>query len=350
MSSETLGNISTLEYIHLTGCTKIEIPPQLVHQRSLKQLFLIGTNLKELPGAIGALSDLEVLKIGSPLLDTLPHSLCELKNLKELILMTCKRLKCLPASLGDLKNLKQLVICDCNALKCLPTSIGLLTQLTELRVQGCPLIRQLPFKKEIKGERETFSDLGSCILPRLQRLMVYGTGISEVAFGEGVCCTLRNLSFSWCANLVEVGTLPKSIISLCFKNCHNLRKIEKLYGFAKLRELCFLICRELEELPLDETMESLSQLHVIDCVKLKSIQGLGQLLNLQLLDVNGCSELEDLEGIQNCMSLESLDASECVKLRSHVDARECPKLQCSAEVVEELRQIEGLELEGRAFE
>lgn len=298
--------------------------------------------------------------------------------------MACKRLKCLPASLGDLKNLKQLVICDCKALKCLPASIGLLTQLTELRVQGCPLIRQLPFKKEIKGERETFSDLGSCILPRLQRLMVYGTGISEVAFGEGVCCTLRNLSFSWCANLVEVGTLPKSIISLSFKNCHNLRKIEKLYGFAKLRELCFLICRELEELPLDETMESLSQLHAIDCVKLKSIQGLGQLLNLQLLDVNGCSELEDLEGIQNCMSLESLDASECVKLRSirklgqltdlkklevrecseleelegiencmllkHVDARECPKLQCSAEVVEELRQIEGLELEGRAFE
>ena len=104
--------------------------------------------------------------------------------------------------------------------------------------------------------------------------------------------------------------------------CHNLRKIN--YVPAKLQCLEILYCRELEELP--GVVETLVSLDVTGCVKLKSIRELGKLTKLRDLSVSGCSELEEVEGIQDCMSLLMLVA------------RECPKLQWSAGVVEQLRQ------------
>jgi Leucine-rich repeat (LRR) protein len=266
MSSETLGNISTLERIDLTYCGKIEVlPQQVTHQRSLKELRMQSTNIKELPSAIGELSNLEVMTVG-PLLDTPPPSLWDLKNLKELELYECKELKCLPPSLR------------------------LWTQLTKLTLEDCPLVRELPFKEEVKGKRETLSDLDSSIhiLPRLQELWLYKTGISEISFAEGVCCNLRYLTIYGCNDLVEVGTLPNTLIWLSFLNCSNLRKIDQIYGLAKL----------------------------------------------QMLDLSGCTELEEVEGIQHCMALDTLYAEEC------------PKLQWSAGVVKQLcRQVSDLQIE-----
>lgn len=313
-----------------------------------------NSNLKELPSAIGELSALEVLVVGTPLLDLLPPSLCDLKNLKELHLSQCEELKCLPASLGnlkelkelqlydcrelkylpaslgDLQNLKKLIIRSCKELKCLPGSIGMLTQLTELRVDNCPLLSELPFKEVVKGKGETLNDLDfsidNCILPRLQVLTVDSTEISEISFAGGVCVDLEELQVLDCSNVVEVGTLPNNLIHLQLMGCHNLRKIDKIHGLAKLQQLSIAGCIELEELPNIETLVSLRWLDTSACAKLKSIGGLGQLAKLQQLWVTGCYELEEVEGIQHCMSLKSLHAEEC------------PKLQWSADVVEQLRQ------------
>jgi Leucine-rich repeat (LRR) protein len=293
MSSETLGNISTLEYINLSGCDKFEVlPPQVARQRSLEQLCL-----------------------GHP------------------------HLKVLPSEIGELQNLKKLELWNCKQLECLPASLGLLTQLTQWIVYDCPLISELPLKTEVKGERETLSDFDSSIhnyiLPRLQRLRVVGTGISELSFAQGVCFNLRHLRISCCDNVVEVGTLPNTLAFLQIWNCNGLRKIDKIYGLAELGTLDIRDCRKLEELPGIETLVSLSLLSISGCVMLKSIRGLGQLTKLQTLTVRGCSELEEVEGIQqHCMSLVSLNATGC------------PKLRWSAGVVEQLHQRSGLELIG----
>eukprot|EP00253_Pinus_taeda_P014905 PITA_14905 len=279
---ETLGDISTLKYIDLSYCRKIEVlPSQVAHQRSLEQLRLRATNLKELPSAIGQLSCMEVLELGdAPLLDklpfqlydlkklkelrivgwqelkVLPDALCDLKNLKQLSISGCKKLKCLPPLLGDLSNLNTLKIFGCDELNRLPTSIGRLTQLTYLSVWGCPLIRELPLKEEVvRGKRGTLNDFQ--ILPRLQELHVSETGISEVSFAERVCCNLQRLYIERCNNVVEVGKLPNTLIELSFRGC----------------------------------------------VKLKNIRGLGQLKKLEELDIEGCSDLEEVEGIQYCTSL-----------------------------------------------
>jgi Leucine-rich repeat (LRR) protein len=268
ISNETLGNISSLQYIDLSYCKKIEVlPPQVAHQRSLEILILEGTNLKELPSAIGDLSRLAVLQLGSPLLDTL-----------------------LPR-LGDLRNLKELRLEDCEELKCLPASVGLLSQLTTFKVRDCPL-SELSLKRVI-GERETLSNLDSSIercLPRLQFLSMFNTEISKVSFAKAVCSNFQHFIIDHCNALVEVEILPNTLIKLELISCSNLKKIGGLCGLSKLEELNI-------------------------CAKLKSIRGLARVTNLRLLDVMYCLDLEALPKVEHCISLERLTVFECPKLQ-----------------------------------
>ena len=80
-----LENIRTLEHLNIFHCKIIEVLlPQVAQQRSLIELNLGGTKLKELPSAMGDLRDLEVLDIGSSEIHSLMPSLGELKNFDQL--------------------------------------------------------------------------------------------------------------------------------------------------------------------------------------------------------------------------------------------------------------------------
>jgi Leucine-rich repeat (LRR) protein len=309
ISSETLGNISTLENVNLCSTEKIEVfPPQIARQLFLEALYLEGTNLKELPSAIGDLIHLEILRLGGPLLETLPPSL------------------------GDLKNLKELKIRDCRVLKCLPDFIGLLTQLTEMTVENCPVC-EVPYTK-FEGERETLtesrvprtsSNLDSSMV-RLEYLKLYNINISEVSFDEGIFPKLQRLQIGKCNDLVKVGSLPNTVVQLELYVCYNLRTVKGLCGLTKLQMLSIQSCKEVEELPNIETLVSLEELKLSGCMKLKSILGLAKLTKLKFLYVNQCSGLEEISGVEQCTSLEKLGASGC------------PKLQWGEGVLEQLRQ------------
>lgn len=335
--SEALEKISTLQHMDLTNCEKIEIlPQQVAHQRSLLTLRLKGTDLKELPSAIGELRNLEVLELGSPLLDRLPPSLVDLRNLKELTLWDCKGLKCLPPSLGnlcnlkiltiwgceelkylppslgDLMNLKELLICRCQQLKCLPASVGRLSQLTKLAVYECPI-----HKLFLKG------------MPRLRELSLEDIKISEVPFTQGAFPNLEILHILGCNDLVNVGTLPHTLIELEFIWSSNLRKIKGLWGLAKLERLVFDGCPKIETLPSMESYVSLKKLWISGCVEEKCIRGLAQLRRLISFYVFNCDKLEQLEGVEQCMMLRELYIFNC------------PKLQWGEGTLEQLQQQVG---------
>eukprot|EP00253_Pinus_taeda_P012764 PITA_12764 len=321
--SEALEKISTLQHMDLSNCEKIEIlPQQVAHQRSLLTLRLKGTDLKELPSAIGELRNLEVLELGSPLLDRLPPSLVDLRNLKELTIWDCKGLKCLPPSLGnlcnlkiltiwgceelkylppslgDLMNLKELVISRCEQLKCLPASVGQLSGLTKLAVYECP-IHKLFLKS----------------MPRLRELSLAHIKISEVPFTQGACPNLEILHISECNDLVNVGTLPHTLIELEFIFSSNLRNIKGLWGLAKLERLVFDGCPKIETLPSMESYVSLKKLWISGCVEEKCIRGLAQLRRLISFYVFNCDKLEQLEGVEQCMMLRELYILDCPKLQ-----------------------------------
>lgn len=313
ISNGTFGHISSLEYINLSYCEKIQVlPSQVAHQRSLENLYLRNTKVRELPSAIGNLSYLEILELGSPLLETLPPSM------------------------GDLRNLKELTLWNCKELKSLPDSVGPLAQLAKLRVGFCPL-REIPFKMD-EGEMEvitearglrTSSNLDPSIdkyMFRLQHLELFFTKISKVSFPDSAFPNLQHLLIRFAYDLVEVGTLPNTLIQLELIGCCNLRKIEGLCGLPKLQSLNIGKCKQVEQLPGIDKLVSLQVLWAYECVKLKRIAGLAQLTKLRKLDVSDCSELEELEGVEDLRSLEKLHTYGC------------PQLQWDWRVLEQLRR------------
>eukprot|EP00253_Pinus_taeda_P001391 PITA_01391 len=308
ISVETFGDIISLEHLDLSHCEKIEVlPSEATEQCYLKKLDLRATALKELPSTIGNLRDLELLVLGSPFLEMLPRSL------------------------GDLRNLKELSLFNCNKLEWLPESIALLSQLTKLTVVGCPL-RELPFKRA-EGERETLTksrggrELDSSIDEESEMFFscsedfgvinteIWSEDEDEESSLHGICPNLQHLFVGFCSDLVEVGTLPNTLLKLQLLGCSSLRKIDGLCHLAKLQILYISQCREIEELPSVGTLVSLEELRASECVKLKSIQGLAQPSKLRLLDVSWCDEIEELEGAEHLRLLTKLDASGCPKLR-----------------------------------
>jgi Leucine-rich repeat (LRR) protein len=330
MSSETLGNIKTLELIDMTDCTKIEVlPRQVAHQRYLSELCLTGTNIRELPSAIGDLRDLKILHIGGPSLEMLPPWLGYLKSLKELgigdrvmIAKDCgimersssNQLKCLPDSIGELNQLEKLSL-NRTGVNRLPPCIMALNNLQELVVFDSPLV-QLPFERD---------SLVECMLG-LTFLSLKSTWIWEIAFGKGMCPNLQRLHIIYCKDLAEVGTLPNTLTELVFYDCETLQNIEGLSGLANLSYLEITRCPYVEELSGFGTLKSLHNLWLSGCEGITGIRGLQQLTKLRDLSVLNCCVLEELAGIEHLIGLRELYVSHC------------PKMHWGEEVLKHLRQ------------
>lgn len=255
LSGETFGNITTLESLDLQCCGDMEeLPVQVTSQRFMEKLYLWNTKLRELPCAIGSLSNLKVLVLECLMLEMLPASLGNLGCLKELTFSGCSRLKCLPDSIGELKQLTKLWIRQ-GIIEYLPMCVTELNNLEDLSVTDCPL-HTLSFAgigKVAKGKnasidgRILFSSIGKCML-RLKELQLWGTQIKEISFSEGVCSNLQHLDIKFCHKLVEIGTLPTSLVSLELEDCPVLKKITGLCGLSKLVRLDIHECQGLKNL------------------------------------------------------------------------------------------------------
>lgn len=169
------------------------------------------------------------------------------------------------------------------------------------------------------------SSMAKCMF-RLQHLELFFTKISKVSFLDGAFPNLQHLLIRFAYDLVEVGTLPNTLIQLELIGCCNLKKLEGLCGLPKLQSLNIGGCKKVEQLPSLETLVSLQELWAYECVKLKRIEGLSQLTKLRKLDASDCSELEELEGVEHLRSLEKLHTYRC------------PQLQWDRGVLEQLRQ------------
>lgn len=298
ISQGTLGNITTLVSLDLSFCLKMKVlPPEVASQQSLEDLNLQGTSLKELRrDHIGELGRLKTLKLGSPFLKELPPSLGDLTTLKEPTPFVCRSLECLHNSVEHLKHRKKMEI--------LNSETG----------------------TEITAE----SVINNCMVG-LENLQLYETRVSELSFVEGICPNIQHLKIDNCNDLVEIGALPASLLTLQLKSCGALRKIGGLFGLAKLQQLDISECEQLEELPSLETLTSLEELRVGECKQLKNIRGLAQLAKLRLVDVKECSEMEELAGIENLRLLKEFHYSGCPKLQACGEILDLPRVGVAQE-------------------
>ncbi|KAK1436882.1 hypothetical protein QVD17_02666 [Tagetes erecta] len=94
----SLGNHTSLEYLHVFSCTKLRRLPTISQVKTIKTLLLTGCHLKDgdMPGGIGELFNLENLNLSGNSFSRLDFSFQQLTRLKILNLSYCKKLLQLP--------------------------------------------------------------------------------------------------------------------------------------------------------------------------------------------------------------------------------------------------------------
>ncbi|XP_047269628.1 disease resistance protein RPV1-like [Capsicum annuum] len=128
--------MESLESFSLSGCEKLEKFPEIRgNMELLSELLLAHTALWELPSSIGLLSGISLLDLRScENLVRLSSSVCEMRNLKILIVKGCSRFANFPENLGDLNQLEELYAGNTSICQ-LPDSIGNLSKLKILSLR-----------------------------------------------------------------------------------------------------------------------------------------------------------------------------------------------------------------------
>lgn len=249
--------LKSLKILKLSGCAKFEIFLEILENMDcLRELFLDGTAVKELPLSVAHLNGLVLLNLRNcERLITLPSSICNLKSLSTLTLSGCSQLEQLPENLGKLECLVELKA-DGTAIIQPPSSIVLLRNLKVLSFQGCngslsgvwnsrfwsmlclrkssdstgfrlpplsglcSLIKLNLSDCNIK-EGTLPNDLGGH-LSSLEFLNLKGNDFVTLPTGISKLCNLRVLNSGCCKRLQELPTLPPNINRIEAQNCTSL--------------------------------------------------------------------------------------------------------------------------------
>ncbi|CAH1421476.1 unnamed protein product [Lactuca virosa] len=139
-----LYKLECLEELVLSYTEIKHLPDSICMLKHLKSLKIISClSLQKLPENLGQLECLEKLHLSDTDIERLPDSICMLKNLKSLKKISCLRLQKLPVDLGQLEFLEKLDLSH-TPIECLPDSICMLRHLESLLLYDCSLLEKLP--------------------------------------------------------------------------------------------------------------------------------------------------------------------------------------------------------------
>ncbi|XP_059077016.1 disease resistance protein RUN1-like [Cryptomeria japonica] len=297
-----LGEISTLEYLDLEGCILLsELPRGTTHQRSLRYLNVLHTTV-ELPEGLEQLESLEQLFVGSIMLRTLPSSLNNLGQLKELILFECFNLSDIGDSIGKLVHLERLRISRCSAMRMLPERIAW-TNIKNLDVRWCLMFEGFKIENDsgrTPSERflirradpgaDDFSNSerkASHHISCLTNLIIRDSRITQVYIpqAKSLCPNLETVDLSNNLCLTRIEGLPDSLISLKLMDCRALKALTCLSNLTRLKSLDISGCDGLESLNVED-LSSIEEIKADKCWRLSSMRGLAQLKNLSYFQIS----------------------------------------------------------------
>lgn len=215
-----------LSSLHLTT-----LPESITQLKQLRELEVNNNPLRALPDFIWQLTNLESLNISDTGLGTLSESVGKLTRLGALF-ASRNELTTLPESIGQLSQLKFLTL-GANKLNRLPSSMGQCTQLEYLDIANNPL-KELP--EFIR------------LLTKLRTLHVWKTRLTELPSFIGELTQLEFLDIS----NNQITTLPDSLAALS----------------------------NLTGLTLGDTLGGMPLAKLPDCIR--------QLTNLRAIDARGC--------------------------------------------------------------
>ncbi|XP_062086549.1 disease resistance-like protein DSC1 [Humulus lupulus] len=240
--------------------------------RNIRELYLCGTSIEQVPPWIDCLSFLETLDLKNcTKLKTLPTTLYKLKSLYRLSLYGCSSfetfppilepmdqlgilylngtaIRKLPSPIENIIRVRQLGLTMCQHLESLPSSLYKLSNLHGLNLSGCSKLVRFPklSLKYYKGWIGTMnlsdcniSEISESIgsLSSLSYLDLSGNKFESIPTSIKKLTRLFEIHLSNCENLKWLPELPLSVRKLYVRNCILLEAVLSSSDEAKIISL-----------------------------------------------------------------------------------------------------------------
>lgn len=317
LPEDAINNISTLEFLHISGCLVLTSFPR--HNKAVPTTFKQLTvdrcpSLEFLPEGMMHSSNifLELLEIfDCSSITSFPRGQLP-KTLNTLTIWNCPNLESLADVITETMSLKSLRIGNCTKLKYLPSGLHTLMYLDYLELDGCPSIVSFPEEGLPSARLKQMHILNCENLKFLAKRMQNLTSLEE----------LRLSNCPMIASFPEDG-FPINLVSLDIKDCENIKPCSQwgLHRLTLLKKLrihgCSLDGNTFPEWLLPSTLESL---HIGNQPNLKSLSP--WLKNLTYL-----GELKIME----CHNIHSLPNEGLPPMVSFLQISGCPLLQETCE-------------------
>jgi Leucine-rich repeat (LRR) protein len=235
-----VSKLGCLEKLDLSGCSSITEFPKV--SRNIRELYLDGTAIREIPSSIECLCELNELHLRNcKQFEILPSSICKLRNLRRLNLSGCLQFRDFPEVLEPMDSLRYLYLEQTRITK-LPSPIGNLKGLACLEVGNCQYLEDieclvdlhLPERDmDLKYLRKLNLDGCSilevpdslCWLSSLEVLDLSGNNFKTIPISINKLFELQYLGLRNCKRLESLPELPPRLSKLDVDNCKSLRTI-----------------------------------------------------------------------------------------------------------------------------
>ncbi|KAG6627877.1 hypothetical protein CIPAW_15G160200 [Carya illinoinensis] len=323
-----LSSCSNLEKLILDGCgSLVEVDNSVGFLDKLVELnFRNCSSLKKLPRSFKLIS-LKVLVLNyCTSLEYFPEIECEMEHLKDLWLEGTG-IQELPSSITYLTGLKTIFIIKCDSLVHFPVNIFHLEHLQDVSIVYCPNF--VNFGKELghngqfvsctqENEISSSMELSPPESNNLFRTFNFSYNLRELYLScSGIVSLppcierfvgLYKLDLTYCKQLEEILHLPPNIEEVDAVGCSSLKNflpesnnLSRTYNFSSsLRTLNLSDSGIVSLPPCIEGFVALSKLDLTDCKQLEEILHLPR--NIEVVDAGGCSSLKNFLPESNNLS------------------------------------------------
>ncbi|KAI6680355.1 hypothetical protein NL676_034236 [Syzygium grande] len=324
----SIGHLKRLVSLNLKFCSRFyTLPDELGCLTALKELFIDGTSVREIPISIGNLKKLEILSGFN--ISSIPSEISTMSSLQTLDLLQCNEIEVLPKLspclirlrmsskrmkatplLKDLKELEELCLSDED-----PTEHRTPSEqpMPESNVEHplCIWFSRL-WNLELLQTQRIDEQSFSISFPKLRKLELSLSQIIKLKFEPTDIPQLKTLTLSG-LRLEEVSELPKTLSVLSIQGCSSLKRLPTVQGLNNLSvfELYHSAIEEIEGL---EGLKALKRLDISNC-KIQNLNGIGQLTSLRSLILSDCDYLRSLPDLSNLKLLKVLEIRRCEMIR-----------------------------------
>ncbi|KAF8035060.1 hypothetical protein BT93_C1172 [Corymbia citriodora subsp. variegata] len=370
LPDELGGDLVSLEYLNLSQCISLErLPDSVWNLKSLIELNINWTRIKELPKSVGKLKNLKVVKICSSHISKIPGALWTIETLEEIDYdsdnLPGGRVKvgnCI--SRNQFLRILRLKLANIYTLPRLPQSLVSL-ELSWLYLDEFPDLSNLTNLKKLDlmfgpPDIEEMSNCspGECPIPwwieklsKLESLRLHSYYVTTSPANLSFPPQLKSLRIE-CSNLVCLPMLPSSLSSLQLEGCDSLCSMGDLSNLKNLSSLQIdrAAIREIQGLGCLENLQDL-QLKWLGQVKmLPDLSNLNKLRNLQ---IECCRNLVEIQGevprfldglkICSCFFLQKLPDLSILMGKTYVEIDDCDKFLEYACMSRQVLQLAGYE-------